>query len=572
MSRAAPRRTASHARRTPAAHSLPSTPTLTLTITACLIVKNEEYHLPRCLASLRRTVDEIVLVDTGSTDSTIEIARAAGARIFHFPWCNDFGAARNESLRHATGDWAVWVDADEELVELQPGILHELCRQVPADCVGLWTRCQNLSNEQGEIGSIAQQWRIFRNHRQAHFEGAIHEQLRLPAGQEVRLVPQEQAFIRHWGYIPRPGVLEQKAERNRTLIEATVEADPSEPFNHYCLGKQLAGENRFAEALPHLENAIRLWQERGQPNYAFLSNLFTAAMISALNTGDLPRVLSLEQLIPPAFVTADTLFQVGVALWKTGQAEQAIQRFERASGDTSVQAGFETDPSYSTWRPLNALAELHAELGNIGAAYEYAERAAGYPPDRPNVLYALAYLSAARQDYQNCVRWSRRLLAAQPDNVYKPQARRLLLNMGSATTDADLVLEATTGDVLGVPEPERLLLRANAHLAAGNPHDGRETLGAAVRKFPTDFPLRLALTEVLDAAGDHQNALRVLAEGLDQPNPPAKLYIRLARMLAAQGRLDDAANALSLASRGLPAMSDGVGQPRETCRVQPDGW
>ncbi|MGH2468643.1 MAG: glycosyltransferase family 2 protein, partial [Chloroflexota bacterium] len=236
------------------------------TISACLIVKNEEYHLPRCLASLRRTGDEIVLVDTGSTDSTLDIARAAGAKIFHFPWCNDFGAARNESLRHATSDWAVWIDADEELVEAQPGILHQLCRQVPADCVGFWTRCRNLSNERGEVGSIAQQWRIFRNHRQARFYGAIHEQLRLPSGQEVRLVPQEQAFIRHWGYIPRPGVLEQKAARNRTLLEATLRADPGEPFNHYCLGKQLAGENRFAEALPHLENAIRLWRERGQPN------------------------------------------------------------------------------------------------------------------------------------------------------------------------------------------------------------------------------------------------------------------------------------------------------------------
>src|SRR5690242_19447443 len=96
-------------------------------ISACLIVKNEEDNLARCLGSVASAVDEIVLVDTGSTDRTVEIAEQFGARVFHFTWCDDFSAARNESLRHARGEWILWVDGDDELVEAQPDALRTLC-------------------------------------------------------------------------------------------------------------------------------------------------------------------------------------------------------------------------------------------------------------------------------------------------------------------------------------------------------------------------------------------------------------------------------------------------------------
>src|SRR5690348_13712518 len=96
-------------------------------ISAIMIVKNEEVHLDRSLRALAKLVDEIVVVDTGSTDKTMDIARAHGAKLFQFEWCNDFSAARNESMRHATGNWCVWVDADEELLETQPGALRALC-------------------------------------------------------------------------------------------------------------------------------------------------------------------------------------------------------------------------------------------------------------------------------------------------------------------------------------------------------------------------------------------------------------------------------------------------------------
>lgn len=84
-------------------------------ISLCMIVKDEEEHLPRCLASVADVVDEIVVVDTGSQDHTVAVAAAHGARVFQIPWTGDFSAARNAAIDRATGDWVLVLDADDEL-------------------------------------------------------------------------------------------------------------------------------------------------------------------------------------------------------------------------------------------------------------------------------------------------------------------------------------------------------------------------------------------------------------------------------------------------------------------------
>src|SRR5205809_7536444 len=86
-------------------------------VSLCVIAKNEEANLPACLSSAADLVDEIVVVDTGSTDRTKEIAEQFGAKVVDFPWVDSFAAARNESLKHATGDYAFWLDADDRLGE-----------------------------------------------------------------------------------------------------------------------------------------------------------------------------------------------------------------------------------------------------------------------------------------------------------------------------------------------------------------------------------------------------------------------------------------------------------------------
>src|SRR5262245_11843004 len=100
-------------------------------VSLCMIVKDEAAHLPACLATVADLVDEVVVVDTGSADATRQLARAWGARVHDFPWCDDFAAARNESLRHATGEWIFWLDADDRVDEANRARLRALFAQLP---------------------------------------------------------------------------------------------------------------------------------------------------------------------------------------------------------------------------------------------------------------------------------------------------------------------------------------------------------------------------------------------------------------------------------------------------------
>ena len=96
------------------------------TLSLCMIVKNEEETLPQCLEPVKDVFDQIVVVDTGSEDNTVEIAKNYGAEVHYFPWIDDFSAARNESLKHATGDWIFWLDADDRMERQEALKLREL--------------------------------------------------------------------------------------------------------------------------------------------------------------------------------------------------------------------------------------------------------------------------------------------------------------------------------------------------------------------------------------------------------------------------------------------------------------
>jgi glycosyltransferase involved in cell wall biosynthesis len=98
-------------------------------LSVCMIVKNEERFLGQCLASVKDIADELIVIDTGSTDRTVEIAREHGAHVGHFEWCNDFAAARNASIAPATGDWILFLDADEGLSPAEKRSLPYLMSQ-----------------------------------------------------------------------------------------------------------------------------------------------------------------------------------------------------------------------------------------------------------------------------------------------------------------------------------------------------------------------------------------------------------------------------------------------------------
>src|SRR6516165_8985780 len=133
-------------------------------VSLCMIVRNEEANLGLCLDTAADLVDEIVVVDTGSTDRTREIAAQYGARVYDFRWVDDFSAARNESLRHATGRWIFWLDADDRIDELNRQRLRNLFANLPDENIGFIVTYLALREAPSGRDSAADHVQLFPNH------------------------------------------------------------------------------------------------------------------------------------------------------------------------------------------------------------------------------------------------------------------------------------------------------------------------------------------------------------------------------------------------------------------------
>jgi glycosyltransferase involved in cell wall biosynthesis len=223
-------------------------------LSACLIVRNEEAVLPTCLENVRQVAAEIVVVDTGSTDRTAEIARDFGARLFHFAWRDDFSAARNESLRRATGDWVLYIDADEVI---RAADLPKVRAVVERDDIMAATVRQRIPQPAGNVTTAvySEYCRLFHNHPQIRFTGRVHEQI-LPAIERLGgRVLRTDIVIEHWAYAATPQKKRRRAERNLRLLLADADERPGDPFVALNLGLTYRELDDEAEATRWLRRA-----------------------------------------------------------------------------------------------------------------------------------------------------------------------------------------------------------------------------------------------------------------------------------------------------------------------------
>src|ERR1700753_294452 len=168
-------------------------------ISLCMIVKNEERFLAECLESVKDVVDEINIVDTGSTDRTVEIARSYGANIIFREWRNDFAWARNEALQMATKRWTLVLDGDEELEQECVAQLRSL-RTTPAALTAVYINIVNLVDDSAGAGTMSHRLiRIFPTNPRLRYGGVIHEALALDGGAEFHAVLSPIAIL-HKGY------------------------------------------------------------------------------------------------------------------------------------------------------------------------------------------------------------------------------------------------------------------------------------------------------------------------------------------------------------------------------------
>ena len=214
-----------------------------LELSLCMIVKNEEKHLARCLSSVKDVADEIIMVDTGSTDKTVEIAELFGVKIFHFKWVNDFSAARNFALSKCTGDWILYLDADEEL---SPDSIEEVKKYKLHKRAGVNCTVKSLGSASTNE-SVMKYPRLFANVSGVEFVGKVHEQIIDSLRKnKIPLVESDIEIIHHGYAIDKEG-LQKKKERNLSLLLSN-ENKKSNAYDKLKLIQTLISLEKYDEA------------------------------------------------------------------------------------------------------------------------------------------------------------------------------------------------------------------------------------------------------------------------------------------------------------------------------------
>ncbi|MGE5576076.1 MAG: glycosyltransferase [Syntrophothermus sp.] len=398
-------------------------------VSLCMIARDEEDSLPACLEAATPEVDEIIVVDTGSTDRTKEIAagyggglaRTGGAnqpivRIFDFPWADDFAAARNFSLGKASGDWILVLDADE--------VIESGARRKLADFAAGGERVGQVEivSEFLSGGEVRRSSsfisRFFPNNGEYHYVGAIHEQIArhgdaprdgegtLQAGRSVPSIEQgvlqvERNAIQvgrtgviaaHSGYSGDTVAQKKKGERNLKILLAALERQPRDPYLAYQAGRTYFVMNDYQQARTYLERALKLIGAEGGNDLegikgapAYLPLLLVSLGYTLKGLGDfdaLFKVLDLAIELFPDYT--DLYFLRGLAYMESGRMSDLL---EIASAfETCLRLG-EARHKYESVHGVGSFLALY----NLGCFYEVLGDFEGA---------AKCYAGAARQGYQ----------------------------------------------------------------------------------------------------------------------------------------------------------------------------
>ena len=218
-------------------------------ISICMIVKNEEKFLPGCLESAKGLAEEIIMVDTGSTDRTMEIAREYGAIIYEHPWQNDFSYHRNQSIDYATGDWILILDADEELDPSEHHMIRSAVRRKDIDAVSFIVYNKIQGGRTGFLNSH----RLFRNKKEYRYSGIVHNQLLMDG---ITLSTQLKVF--HHGYGLSEEEMRAKGKRTEKLLEEQLKENPDNAFAHFNLAQIYRGLAEPEKSLMHAKRVIEI--------------------------------------------------------------------------------------------------------------------------------------------------------------------------------------------------------------------------------------------------------------------------------------------------------------------------
>jgi len=511
-------------------------------ISLCMIVRDNETTIGPALESIRPWVDEIIVVDTGSKDNTREICRQYGAELHEFPWCDDFSAARNESLKHARGEWIFWMDSDDTISIECGQRLRALADGPHAEQVlgyVMQVHCPG-SGEDGDLNVTAvDHVKLIRNRSDLRFEGRIHEQL-LPA---IRRANGEVAltdiYVRHSGSDHSPAGWQRKLDRDLRILNRELGDAPNHPFVLFNLGMTYADAKRFDEAIGYLERCLAV----SNPDESHLRKAY-ALLVSTLGQAGRhdeawQRCQAGQGLYPD---DKELLFRSAILHHHFGRLVEAEADYLRVLNDHEDRHFTSIDQGLDGFKARHNLAIVYEDMGSCDKAEEQWRRIVAEVP-----TYHLGWRGLAE----------------------------ILLRQGKLDELQDLSERMPRAG--GLLEREARILHGKLAAARGDLTTAVDQLRSADDPSSDDRePLR-ALCRILFEQGEPAAAEAALSElALRQPDDPATLHnlgtlrLRRQQFLEAESALR---NSLRLRPRSAPTLLqlgyalDGRGARAEAAEV-----
>lgn len=345
------------------------------TVSLCMIVKNEEETLPRCLGSVRDLVDEIVIVDTGSTDGTVEAARRFTDRVFFFPWRDDFSAARNFSFDQAAGDFCMWLDADDVLEEKDRVRFREMRAALTTETDVVMMPYHTSFSADGKPAFTYWRERLIRRDAGFRWKGAVHEAI-APRGRILYCG----AAVSHRK--TRPG----DADRNLRIYEAQrARGEAFSPRDTFYYARELMFHGRDEEAAA----AFRSFLDGGG---GWVENELQACRDLAACEMRLDRTEASFKALTRALrygpPRPELCCDLGRFFFDRKDFVTAAYWYEQAlsARPSGVTGGF-TEPDASGFLPCIQLCVCYYALGDAARSKEMNDRAAAFRPEHPAVRY-----------------------------------------------------------------------------------------------------------------------------------------------------------------------------------------